>query len=46
MVMKCLPNTDQISDYGEGLRNGVFPAVRINKNDTAIRDIGPPNVNF
>ena len=29
-----------------GVRNGVFPAISISKDLTAIRDSRPPNVNF
>ena len=45
LVMKCLPNIGQISYNWEGLRNGVSPAISINKDITAISDSGPPKVN-
>ena len=35
-VMKCLPNIDWISYHGDELRNGIFPAISINKGVTFI----------
>ena len=31
LVMKCLPNIGQISDQEEELRNGILPAISVNK---------------
>ena len=42
MVMKCLPNIGEISDHGEGLRCGRFPAILINKDDSVFSDSSPP----
>ena len=41
MVMKCLPNIGEISDHGEGLRCGVFPAILINNNVALFSDSSP-----
>ena len=42
MVMKCLPNVGEISDHGEGLRSGIFPAILINKDLTVFSESSPP----
>ena len=44
LVMKYLPNIGHISYNWEGLRNGVSPAISINKDITAVSDSGPPDV--
>ena len=35
-----------MTEHTHTLRNGVFPTMSINKDVRAIRDSGPPNVNF
>ena len=35
-----------MTEHTHTLRNGVFPTTSINKDVRAIRDSGPPNVNF
>ena len=40
--MKCLPNVGEISDHGEGLRSGIFPAILINKDLTVFSESSPP----
>ena len=44
LVMKYLPNIGHISYNWEGLRNGVSPAISINKDITAVSDSVPPDV--
>ena len=46
LVLKCLQNIVWISYHAEGLWNGIFTAITVNKDVTVIRDSGPPNVNF
>ena len=42
----CLSGSDSSIGHSTRVRNGVFPAISVNKAVTVIIHFGPPNVNF